>query len=362
MGWGRPGRMSSPRHRWRVRPRIEHVFESSLGFVHLSVRSYFSMKDGAFSPEELAERAADLRMPAVALTDRDGLYGSARFAHACRRVGVRPIFGASVTVRTARRDHRVTLLAKDATGYGNLCRLLTAAHLSGERGDPALTTGQVCERGEGLIAILGPESEPGSLGASGRPDAALAALRRWREAFGRDDLLVEVQHRQEEGSPAEIRRLLRLADHAGVQAVATNGVRYLRRSDAFLADVLECMREIVPLAANHVTRRNAEGYLAPAQEMRRLFAERPDLCDRTVDVAERCQFDLGLGQIHFPEFPAPKGRSAGSVLAERCWRGMQERGMKPTREVRDRLDHDLAQFHGIGYAAYFLTLADVVDA
>ena len=138
-------------------------------------------------------------------------------------------------------------------------------------------------------------------------------------------------------------------------------MRYLRRSDAFLADVLECMREIVPLAANHVTRRNAEGYLAPAQEMRRLFAERPDLCDRTVDVAERCQFDLGLGQIHFPEFPAPKGRSAGSVLAERCWRGMKERGMKPTREVRDRLDHELAQIQVMGYAAYFLTVADIVD-
>src|ERR671937_210390 len=98
-----PGRR--PRQPQRVGPRIEHVFESPVGFVHLSVRSYFSMKEGAFSPEELAERTAGLGMAAVALTDRDGLDGSARFAHACRQVDIRPVFGASVTVRTARRDH-----------------------------------------------------------------------------------------------------------------------------------------------------------------------------------------------------------------------------------------------------------------
>ena len=273
-------------------------------FAHLNVRSYFSMKDGAFSPEDLAVRTAELGMPAVAITDRDGLYGSARFADACRRVDVRPIFGATLTIRTIRGDRRVTLLAKDAAGYGNICRLITAAHMSGERGDPALTTGQACERAAGVICLLGPESEPGSLAASGRPEAAVIALSPWRDAFGRHDLFVEVQHRKEEHSPAEIRRLLQLAGDAGVQAVATNGVRYLLPEDAFIADILECMREIVPLASHHLTRRNAEGYLKSAQEMRGLFAERPDLCDRTLDIAEACRFDIGLGQIHFPDGPA----------------------------------------------------------
>jgi error-prone DNA polymerase len=226
-------------------------------FVHLNVRSYFSMKDGAFSPEELAVRAAELGMAAVAVTDRDGLYGSARFADACRRVGIRPVYGATLTVRTIQGDHHVTLLAKDDHGYGNLCRLITAAHMSGERGDPAVTTGQVCERSEGLICLVGPSSEPGRLAASGHPAAALTALSPWRGAFGPHDLFVEVQHRREENSATEIRRLLELAGRAGIEAVATNGVRYLRSEDAFLADVLECMREIVPLASNHVSRRNA---------------------------------------------------------------------------------------------------------
>lgn len=343
---------------------------SPSSFVHLSVRSYFSIKDGAFSPEDLARRAAALGMRAVAVTDRDGLYGAARFAHACGAHGVRPIFGASLTLRT-REDggpgdsaRSVTLLARDAEGYANLCRLVTAAHMTGERGNPSLSTTQVCERPGGLVCLLGPRSEAGSFARAGRSEAARAALRPFLEAFGggsSGDLLVEVQHRLERESAGEVRRMLRLADEGGLPAVATNEVRYLLREDAFVADVLECMREIVPLAAHHVSRENAEGYLKSAAEMRSLFAERPDLCERTLEVAERCEFDLGLGKVHFPEFPTPAGRSAASVLAERCWRGMRERGMKPTREVTERLDHELAQIRRMGYAAYFLTVADIVD-
>jgi error-prone DNA polymerase len=341
---------------------------ASLSFVHLSVRSYFSIKDGAFSPEDLARRTAELGMPAVALTDRDGLYGSPRFAAACSHYGVRPIFGATLTVRTLAGDRLVTMLAKDATGYGNLCRLITAAQMSGERGDPALTTGQVCERAVGLICLLGPESDPGRLAIEGRLDAARAALCPYLDAFGlpgRGDsspsLFVNVRSHLEPDSTSQVRRLVKLADDSGVPAVATNGVRYLGPEDAFLADVLECMREIVPLAEHHISHRNSEGYLKPAQDMRALFEEKPELCDRTVEIAERCEFDLGVGERHFPDFPTPRDRSAGSVLAERCWRGMTDRGMRPTREVSDRLNHELALIQTMGYAAYFLTVADIVD-
>src|SRR5712691_7246713 len=345
----------------KARHYTERMFESN-SFVHLSVRSYFSMKDGALSPEDLALRAAELGMPAVALTDRDGLYGAARFADACRQVGVRPIFGATLTVRTLARDRLVTLLAKDASGYGNLCRLITTAHMTGERGDPALSTGQVCKRSGGLVCLLGPRSEPGSLAVAGRPETALAAIHPFRDAFGSGacgDLFVEVQHRIEAESNTEVRRMLRFAEEAETPAVATNAVRYLVPEDAFLADVLECMREIVPLASHHVSRENAEGYLKSGSEMRALFAEAPELCDLTLAIADRCRFDIGLREVHFPRFPTPEGRSAGSVLAERCWRGMGDRGMRLTREVRDRLDHELALIQTMGYAAYFLTVADI---
>jgi error-prone DNA polymerase len=360
-------------------------------FVHLDVRSFFSIKEGAFSPEALARRAAELGMPAVALVDRDGLYGAARFVDACAREDVHPILGVSLTVRgpgtlplprglrqaqgarpkrraeaprptsSGRRppEASVVLLARDAAGYANLCRLVTDAHMAGERGDPSVTPEQVCAHAAGVVALLGPSSAPGALAVAGRPDAARRALDSYREAFG-GRLFLAVQHRLEEGSSREIRALLRLAERSKARAVATNPVRYLVPKDAFLADALECMRELVPISRTNVTRRNAEGWLKPAAEMAALFAERPDLLLATREIAESCTFDLELRRVRFPDFPTPAGRSASSLLAERCWRGLDRRGMRATASVRDRLHHELAMIHRLGYSSYFLTVADVV--
>ncbi|HUL84150.1 MAG TPA: DNA polymerase III subunit alpha [Actinomycetota bacterium] len=335
------------------------------GFVHLDVRSFFSLKEGAFSPEQLAQRAAALGMPAVAMTDRDGLYGAARFVRACADTGVRPILGASLTVRAddqpvQGRDAHVVLLAEDHHGYANLCRLVTDAQLLGERGDPSITVPQICAHAAGMTVVLGPRSHPGRLAVRGQVDAAAALAAPFRDAFGPARCVVAAEHRLEPGSDTEIRAMLRLAERLRIPALATNPVRYLVADDAFLADALECMRRIVPVAAANVSRRNAEGYLKPAAAMRALFAERPDLCDATLDVAERCGFDLGLGRLHFPGFPTPAGRSADALLAERCWRGVHERGMTESEPLRERLHLELSMIRQMGYAAYFLTVADIV--
>jgi error-prone DNA polymerase len=162
-------------------------------FAHLDVRSCFSLKEGAFTPEQLVARAGELQMPAVALTDRDGLYGAARFVAACEREDIRPILGASLTVRApsppplggrGQRSAHVVLLAEDAVGYANLCRLLTDAHLLGERGDPWVATGQICAHAAGLTVLLGPHSHPGRLAVTGRLDAAATLAGPYREAFG----------------------------------------------------------------------------------------------------------------------------------------------------------------------------------
>jgi len=321
------------------------------GFVHLDVRSYFSMKEGAFSPEELAARAAQLGMPAVAMTDRNGLYGAARFVDACEKAGVRPLLGATLTllpIDSGRRSREsrpssprdgpnsIIVIAQDANGYANLCRLITDAHMLGERGEPSLAPEQLCAHAGGLVCLLGPSSPVGVLARQGHSEAARREAAPFRDAFG-DRLHVAIENRLERDSTEEVRALLRLADVMHLRAVATNPVRYLVREDAFLADALECMRELVPLNSTNVTRSNAEGYLKTAREMRVLFQERPELCDAALDVADSCRFDLGLHQVHFPEFPTPAGRSAGSVLAERAWRGVEERGMKRTPDVEDRL-------------------------
>ena len=352
-------------------------------FVHLDVRSCFSLKEGAFTPEQLAARvaahdpaanAARSDHPAVAMTDRDGLYGAARFVRGCEAEGVRAILGASITVRanTPRRknegagrgvdgaDAHVVLLATDDIGYANLCRLITDAHMLGERGDPWVDPVQICAHAAGLVAIAGPGSHPGRAAARGRVDHAARLLDPFREAFGRRRLFVGVEHRFEGGSADEIRAMLRLAERVGVRAVATNPVRYLEPGDAFVADVLECMRRLVPLASTNVTRRNAEGWLKPPAEMRALFSERPDLCDTTLDIADMCRYDLGLGRVHFPDFPTSDGRSADAVLAERSWRGVRDRGLAETETLRERLHHELSMIRRMGFAAYFLTVADIV--
>jgi error-prone DNA polymerase len=330
--------------------------------VHLDVRSCFSLKEGAFTPEQLARRAAELGMSAVAMVDRDGLYGAARFVRACVNEGIAPILGASVTVRAPSPppgDAHVVLLAIDDAGYANLCRLLTDAHMLGERGDPWLDLRQICAHAAGLVAIAGPRSHPGRLAVIGRTDAAAALLAPLREAFGRDRCYVGVEHRVERDSHDEIRAMLRLAERVDVRAVATNPVRYLVPEDAFVADALECMRRIVPVATTNVSRTNAEGWLKPATAMRRLFAERPDLCDATLDIAAMASFDLGLKQVRFPDFPVPAGRSADALLAERCWRGVREREVTEDERLRERLHHELSMIRRMGYAAYFLTVADI---
>ena len=334
-----------------------------MSFVHLDVRSFFSLKEGAFAPEQLAEQAAGLGMPAVAMTDRDGLYGAARFVSACQRNSVKPILGASLTVRAPApppRDAHVVLVAEDATGYANLCRLITDAHLLGDRGDPWVAVEQICAHAAGMTVLLGPESHPGRLAVAGRADAAARLAAPFREAFGADRCVVAVEHRLEAGSAGEIRKMLRFAEKLDAVAVATNPVRYLVPDDAFLADALECMRAIVPVASSNVSRTNAEGWLKPSAEMRALFADRPDLCDATLELAERCSFDLGLKQVHFPDFPIPGGRSADAVLAERCWRGVHDRGMKQDERLRERVHHELSMIKQMGYAAYFLTVAEIV--
>ncbi len=332
-------------------------------FTHLDVRSCFSLKEGAFTPEGLVRRAAEMGLPAVAMTDRDGLYGAARFVRACEREGVRPILGASVTVRAPAPppvDGHVVLLATDDAGYANLCRLITDAHMLGDRGDPWVAPEQICAHAAGMIAIAGPRSHPGRAVLAGRVDAAARLLAPFREAFGPDHLFVGAEHRVEAGSHDEVRAMLRLAERAEVRAVATNPVRYLMPEDAFVADALECMRRIVPVASTNVSRTNAEGWLKPARDMAALFAERPDLLAATRDIAEACDFDLGLGRVRFPEFPVPGGRSADALLAERCWRGVHDRGMAETEALRERIHHELSMIRRMGFAAYFLTVADIV--
>ena len=331
-------------------------------FVHLHVASGYSLKYGASHPRDLAQRAAEAEMDALALTDRDGVYGAVRFAKACQAAGIRPILGVDlaveprvVTARPDRRDHstgleptrcagrvspargggyldhdrafpRVTLLAGSKAGWAALCRLVSATHLRGERGVPVATRDLVADHlaglgsGTDLLVMLGPSSELGWAAALRRDDLARAVLRDWYDVTDRDNLLVEVMsHRRGgigPGSSPHAARMAGVATAAGHRLVLTNEVRYVDRADAPVVDVLDATRRLVPLDLRHVDRANAEGFLKTGKEMADIadeicrFAglgdrEAERLLAGTRAVADRCALDpradLGIGEVHFPE-------------------------------------------------------------
>ncbi|MFY9586609.1 MAG: DNA polymerase III subunit alpha, partial [Actinomycetota bacterium] len=332
---------------------------SGPAFAHLSVRTTYSLREGAIRPEELAAATRKLGMDAAAITDTNGLYGAVRFAQACSVAQVKPIYGTRLTVEGSSARQTVTLLARTQEGYTNLCRVLTAAHMRGERGDPCAGFEDLAAHADGLTALLGPDSEAGRLAVAGRLDDADALLRRWHAVFG-PYLSIEVRNRLEPGSGLAVQRLLHLADARRVPAVATNAARILAPADAFLADTLDAMRKLVPLAAHHREDTNAEAFLKTPREMAALFRGRPDLIRNAARVAESCEADIGLGQLHLPHYPLPRGVSANALLARRCWEGVARRGLTATKEIRRRLDDELAMIAKLGFAGYFLTVADIV--
>ncbi|SFK61081.1 DNA polymerase III subunit alpha [Geodermatophilus ruber] len=399
-------------------------------FVHLHVASGYSMQYGANHPADLVGRAAEHGMRALALTDRDGLYGAVKFALACRAADVRPIFGVDLAVvppvdstappalapvlgnghspeltRARRPDApppqprrpgggrrvparggagvdlrlpRVTFLARNGAGWRSLCRLTSATHLRGTRGEPAGSLATAAEHAAGLVALLGPDSPVGRALAAGRADVAAARLAAWRAVFGPGSLVLEVVHHRGRGDRSRAQALLRFAVAQGVPAVLTNAVRYVDALDAPTADVLDAARRLVPLDLRHVDRRTAEGYLKSGKEMAEVAEDLvgPDrdaalrLLERTARLAEQCavdvRADLGIGTVRYPELdvvttPAERGMGPSQVLRARCEVGLGRRGMPLTERVRVRLDEELAVIDSLGYPSYFLTVADVVD-
>lgn len=374
------------------------------GFTHLHTVSGFSLRYGASHPERLAERAAERGMGALALTDRDTLAGAVRFAKACERAVVRPIFGVELAVAPAGRAEgdgrahrlrtparggafvdesapRVTFLARDgARGWAELCRLVTAAHAAVPDGGRPLLD-RSAPPAEGLTVLLGPASEVGRALAAGRPDRAAALLAPWREVYG-DDLRLEAVHHGRDGTgPGSLRlaaRTVGFAAEQGVRAVLTNAVRYADAGQGPVADVLDSARGLVPVDPRRAPLDSGERWLkdtrAMAETAERIAAAAglgpgagAALLAETRRTADSCtvdpEGDLGLGSVHFPE-PHLVGagrRTAQRVLASRAAAGMVLRGYDRRPGYWDRMHHELDIIAYHGFASYFLTVAQVVD-
>ncbi len=260
---------------------------------------------------------------------------------------------------------RVVLIARTQDGYANLCRTVSDHHLESERSDPHVTWEQLCRRvggrvDPGVFVLLADDSPVARLLDAGRPGAAEGEARRWMDLVGPASVLVGVTHHFAPGDDDRARARFGLADRLGLRAVAHQAPRYLRPADARIADVMDAVRQQVPLDPRHSARRNAEGYLKTPAEMARVFAERPDALANAAEVADRCRVDLGLGRLRVPDFVA-MGEQATAVLRARCEAGVRERYDRPGATHRDLLERELAMVARLGLASYFLTVAEIVD-
>lgn len=346
-----------------------------MSFVHLNVRSHFSIGRSILRIEDLVERTVTLSLPAVALTD-DNLSGAMRFARACTARGIKPILGARLRVGAAPPpdlDDHVIVLARNAEGYANLRTLVTRAHLDPPESErPRLHPGILAHHTTGLIALVGGSGgRIAGLLADGDLAGAQEAVQTWTRLFGEGDLYLELgagdgpmRRRIDQG-------LMALAAATGLPLVATAPIRHLDPEDAAARKV---QTEIMARSQGPVPRiPGSDGdamHLATPAWMAARFAEHPEALTNTLRIAERIEDGLPQPAAHpiLPDVPIPEGRTASEHLADLARRGLADRlfqirmdGQEPDEtRYQERLDHELAIVTGMGFERYFLAWQDIV--
>ncbi len=335
-------------------------------YAELHCHSAYSFLDGASPPDEILAAAHRLGYPALALTDRNGIYGSLAFAHAAQPLGIQAITGAAVTLTDG---SQLILLAETPQGYTNLCRLLTEAHLGAERLDPRLPLAAIVARHDGLIILSGSRSGgmlPRTLEADGL-SAARKLAEHCRAVFGRDRFFVAIQRNRVRGDLAVSRALIDVACDLQLGVVATGNVHYHKRDLHRLHDVMVAIRHRTTLDGAHRVRNpNSEFCLRPLDEVVALFRDCPDAVANTLAIAERCKaFDLtrDLGYT-FPDFRGAERAPAPQALAELCRARMLDRyppgSLYHAQAVR-RLEEELQLIEHHKLSGFFLVYHDLFD-
>jgi len=332
----------------------------SAAYVELHARSACSFLRGASHAEALAARAAELALPAVALCDRDGVYGAARFFGTAKEHGLRAIVGAELTMEDG---GVVPVLVESREGYRNLCQLITRAKLRGTKTDAPVRWDELAEFAAGLVALTGDEEGPvrRALARHDR-EAARTQAERLVAAFGSGNVFVEMQRHLQRGEEHENDALRDLAAALRLPLLATNGVLYATRAERPVLDVFTCAREHTHLdAAGRRLALNDERHCKPAAQMARLFADMPEAVANTTRLAERLGFTLKNLGYEFPKYRVPEGETMDSFLRKVTMAGARSRYSNPSRKVLAQLEHELALIARLGFSGYFLIVWDLVN-
>ncbi|MBI1851484.1 MAG: error-prone DNA polymerase [Planctomycetes bacterium] len=324
-------------------------------YASLWCKSHFSFLEGASRPKELLAAAKTLGVAAVALTDRDGVYGVVEAHRAAKETGARLIVGSEVTIDDG---STIVLLAESRAGYANLCRLVTLGRRRSEKGESAVHWNEVAAHADGLIALWGGDRSVLVTGNDATCDAIAPAL---REAFGDRLYALVARHRRAE-EPRQEARLRTRAGRHGLPLVAAIEVLYHDAARRDLQDVLTCIRHGVTLAtAGRLTKPNAEHALASPAAFAALFADDPAAVRRTLEIAERCRFSLADLRYRYPAERLPDGTTTSEWLRQLTFDGARWRyGGDVPEGAAAQLEKELALIDELDYGGYFLTMWEIV--
>ena len=347
---------------------------ASADFVHLHGHSEYSLLDGGCRVGDMAELAAEQGMPALALTDHGNLFGVIEHYKTCQDAGIKPIIGCEVYVAIDSRHSRqaarglthasnhLILLAKDATGYRNLTKLVSKGYLEGYYYNPRIDKELLREHAEGLVcmsACIGGEI-PHLIQREGLA-AAEKVAREFMDIFG-DDYYLEIQRHDIDPEAKVNDGLLKLHRKLGVPLVATNDFHFLRATDHDAHDALICIQTNKTVDEKNRLCYPDGLYMKSPEEMRTLFADLPDALERTLEIADKCNVELEFGKTYMPDFPIPTGYgSSDDYLTQLAQEGLERRYGTVDPAVQERLDYELSVITSQDFSGYFLIVWDLVN-
>jgi len=344
-----------------------------MSFVHLHVHSEYSLLDGFSKIEKLVQRAKEMGMPALGLTDHGTMFGVIEFYNATTAAGIKPIIGVEAYLAARGMDQRdpqfdkrsthLLLLAENQVGYQNLLKIASAAQLEGFYYYPRIDHEFLAAHSEGLICTSGcMAAEVPRLINQGNLAAARRQLDWYYEVFGKDHFFLELQAHDIPELETINQNLIDLGRRYDARFVATNDVHYVDQEDSRLQDILLAIQTGCLLTdPNRMRMTDNSYYLRTPQEMAALFAGVPGAVDNTLLIAERCQVDLGFKGYHLPHFEVPAGYNAETYLRKLCLEGLERRYGARANDpvVQERLNYELGIIHQMGFDAYFLIVWDL---
>ena len=344
-------------------------------FVHLHTHTEYSLLDGLAKIKDLMARTRELGMKSLAITDHGAMYGVIKFFLAAREAGIKPIIGVEAYQAARSRlekqngadndQHHLLLLAKNNSGYHNLMKLVSHAHLEGYYYKPRIDLEILREHSEGLICLSGClNGQVPSLLLNRQEETAEKKAREFLEIFGQDYYFELQKHPNIPEQDSVNEKMIGLSRKLGVPLVATNDIHYIMPDDAYTQEILLCIQTQHTMLESKrpLSMLNSpDFYMKSREEMKGLFIQYPEAIENTVKIAEKCNVEIELGKWILPQFEVPEGETAETFLRKTALEGMRQRYSEMREELKKRLDYELNIITVKGYSTYFLIVADFVN-